>query len=398
MFSAAANRSRFFNWSIMDTNQIREILQTVKYPGFNRDIISFGMVQDIQIDDDKIVIILKISSEQTEKVEAVVQAVRETISSNTEFTDISVELVNPAPQATVGPAVDKDPFEGQGPLPGIKYIVAIASGKGGVGKSTVAANLAIALKNTGRSVGLLDLDIYGPSLPIIFDINERPGVTAAKKLQPLEKYDLKLMSFGFVSGNNAPAVWRGPMVAKMTEQFFQDVDWGELDYLVLDLPPGTGDVQLTLAQKLKISGAVMVTTPQDIALADVSKGADMFRKVETPVLGVVENMSGLQLTGKVLDEAGNPVAGAVIALDGKENVKIDNKGRFDLHYDLFKQGGGNRESARLDVPLLGEIPLSRELMAATDSGQPLVELNPAAPISQLYGSLAGKIITILEKQ
>ncbi len=382
----------------MDTNQIREILQTVKYPGFNRDIISFGMVQDIQIDDDKIVIILKISSEQTEKVEAVVQAVRETISSNTEFTDISVELVNPAPQATVGPAVDKDPFEGQGPLPGIKYIVAIASGKGGVGKSTVAANLAIALKNTGRSVGLLDLDIYGPSLPIIFDINERPGVTAAKKLQPLEKYDLKLMSFGFVSGNNAPAVWRGPMVAKMTEQFFQDVDWGELDYLVLDLPPGTGDVQLTLAQKLKISGAVMVTTPQDIALADVSKGADMFRKVETPVLGVVENMSGLQLTGKVLDEAGNPVAGAVIALDGKENVKIDNKGRFDLHYDLFKQGGGNRESARLDVPLLGEIPLSRELMAATDSGQPLVELNPAAPISQLYGSLAGKIITILEKQ
>ncbi len=180
----------------------------------------------------------------------------------------------------------------------IKHIIAVASGKGGVGKSTVAANLAAALKQRGNKVGLLDLDIYGPSLPIILGIHEMPHITSDRKLIPLEQYGMKIMSFGFISGNDAPVIWRGPMVAKMTEQFFSDVEWGELDYLICDLPPGTGDVQLTLTQQLDISGAVIVTTPQDIALADVRKGADMFRKVEAQVLGVVENMSGLVIEGK----------------------------------------------------------------------------------------------------
>ncbi len=380
----------------MNTEQVRQILQQVKYPGFSRDIVSFSMVQDIQIQGDAINITLKILSEQNDKVETVIEEVKAIIARDTEFRSIKIDLVNPPPKAQIGPSAGKDPYVGQGPLPGIKYIVAIASGKGGVGKSTVAANLAISLKNNGKRVGLLDLDIYGPSLPIIFGLNERPDVTENKKLKPLEKYGLSLMSFGFVSGNNAPAVWRGPMVAKMTEQFFSDVDWGELDYLVLDLPPGTGDVQLTLAQKLQISGAIMVTTPQDLALADVSKGADMFRKVETPVLGVVENMSGLEVSGKILGSDGEPARNLVVMFDGGQQVEVGGDGRFSLRYDLFKQGGGKRESVRLAVPMLGEIPLSQELMAATDAGRPLTEFEPGSSISKIYRSITDKIIKILE--
>ena len=165
-------------------------------------------------------------------------------------------------------------------LPNVKHVIAVASGKGGVGKSTVASNVACGLCEKGFKVGLLDLDIYGPSLPITLGINKQPEMTNRKTLVPIEKYGMKVMSFGFISGNDTPVIWRGPLVSRMTEQFFKDVEWGELDYLILDLPPGTGDVQLTLTQKLRMSGAIIVTTPQDIALSDVRKGADMFKKVK----------------------------------------------------------------------------------------------------------------------
>jgi ATP-binding protein involved in chromosome partitioning len=220
-----------------------------------------------------------------------------------------------------------------------------------------------------------------------------PKVTQDRKLVPLEQYGIKIMSFGFISGNDAPVIWRGPMVAKMTEQFFSDVVWGDLDYLICDLPPGTGDVQLTLTQQLKISGAVIVTTPQDIALADVRKGADMFKKVEAPVLGVVENMSGLIIEGKVTSDD-KPVK-VKIDITEKEVIETDKDGKFFLRYDIFKTGGGEAESKRLGVPLLGLIPISSEIVESTDLGEPIVLSNPKSSISKEYNSIADKVIESL---
>ena len=241
-------------------------------------------------------------------------------------------------------------------------------------------------------VGLLDLDIYGPSLPIILGLKEQPKLTQERKLIPLEFRGMKVMSFGFLSGDDSPAIWRGPLVARMTEQFFRDVVWGELDYLVLDLPPGTGDVQLTLTQKIKISGAVIVTTPQDIALADVRKGANMFRKVQAPILGVIENMSGLRLEGKVLDSKGTPFTNGLIHISGEESKFLNEKGEFNLLLDLFKIGGGAKESQRLGVPLLGTIPISREIMEATDAGVPIVFQKPNSFVSKIYRDIAERIM------
>ena len=219
---------------------------------------------------------------------------------------------------------------------GIKHVIAVASGKGGVGKSTIAANIAAILSEKSFKVGLLDLDIYGPSLPIILGLSEQPKVTSERKLIPLEFRGMKVMSFGFLSDDDSPAIWRGPLVARMTEQFFKDVIWGELDYLVLDLPPGTGDVQLTLTQKIKISGAIIVTTPQDIALADVRKGANMFQKVNAPILGVIENMSGFQIEGKIIDNKGSPLSGGTVQVSEAKETAVNEKGEFNLIIDLFK--------------------------------------------------------------
>ena len=204
---------------------------------------------------------------------------------------------------------------------------------------------------------------------------------------------LKVLSFGFISGNDSPAIWRGPLVARMTEQFFRDVLWGDLDYLILDLPPGTGDVQLTLTQKIQISGAVIVTTPQDIALSDVRKGADMFRKVNTPVLGVIENMSGLTLLGTVFDSENNPLKSGTIKMDNKESthIYIDDKGAFTVTIDLFKKGGGERESQRLGVPLLGKIPLSQAIMDSTDSGAPITFSLPDTSASKIFSDIVLQI-------
>jgi len=222
--------------------------------------------------------------------------------------------------------------------------------------------------------------------------NDNPELTHDKKLVPLERYGMKVMSFGFISGNDTPTIWRGPMVSRMTEQFFQDVLWGELDYLILDLPPGTGDVQLTLTQKIRISGAIIVTTPQDMALTDVRKGADMFRKVQTPVLGVVENMSGLRINGKITGASNN----MKLDIAGIENIAIEDNGQFEFQLNLFKKGGGVEESERLGVPLLGEIPLSQDLMSATDDGEPLVLSEPESTISNIYINIADRIDTILQ--
>lgn len=372
----------------MNKSEVLELLKTIKYPGFSRDIISFGIIDKIEIVEKKIAVQLKIPTKNEDVKKEIIDNVRQNLEAVAQFDEIKID----SKSDDTKPEVKQPPVQQRVQLNGdIKHIIAVASGKGGVGKSTVAANLAAALKQKGKKVGLLDLDIYGPSLPIILGIHDMPHITPDRKLIPLEHYGMKIMSFGFISGNNAPVIWRGPMVAKMTEQFFSDVEWGELDYLILDLPPGTGDVQLTLTQQLNISGALIVTTPQDIALADVRKGADMFRKVNAPVLGVVENMSGLIIEGKVIASDGKP-AQVKIDIMGKETVETDKDGKFSIRYDIFKRGGGEAESKRLGVPLLGVIPISGEIVDSTDSGEPIVLSNPNSPISEIYNSIAEKLM------
>ncbi|NHZ86644.1 MAG: P-loop NTPase [Planctomycetia bacterium] len=376
----------------MKKSEVLELLKTIKYPGFSRDLVSFGIVDKIEIMDKNIAIELKIPTQDEEVKKEIIKNVRQNLEAVAQFDEIKIDSKSDDTKPNIKQQPVQQPVQQRVQLNGdIKHIIAVASGKGGVGKSTVAANLAAALKQKGNKVGLLDLDIYGPSLPIILGIHDMPHVTPDRKLIPLEQYGMKIMSFGFISGNNSPVIWRGPMVAKMTEQFFSDVEWGELDYLILDLPPGTGDVQLTLTQQLNISGALIVTTPQDIALADVRKGADMFKKVEAPVLGVVENMSGLIIEGKVITSDGKP-AQVTIDITGKENIEIDKDGKFSIRYDIFKRGGGEAESKRLGVPLLGVIPISGEIVDSTDSGEPIVLSNPKSPISEVYNSIADKVV------
>ncbi|MFL2983292.1 MAG: Mrp/NBP35 family ATP-binding protein [Candidatus Neomarinimicrobiota bacterium] len=366
----------------MDKEKVLEKLKLINYPGFNRDIVSFGMVKDIKIDSSDIIINLNITSQNEEKKEQVVRSIRKELDKY--FKNIKIIVDNNSPQGN-----SPEQTSIQAPiLENVKHVIAIASGKGGVGKSTVAANLACSIFKKGYKVGLLDLDIYGPSLPIILGINEQPKMTQDNKLIPLDKFGLKVMSFGFISGNETPVIWRGPLVARMTEQFFRDVEWGNLDILILDLPPGTGDIQLTLTQKLKITGAVMITTPQDMALADVRKGADMFKKVNTPVLGVIENMSGLLLEGKT--EPGN----RSLEINGKQ-VIVTPDGSFNHRIELFKMGGGEKESKRLGVPLIGQIPISEEIMQATDRGKPLVMEEEMNQISLIYADITKTLLSII---
>jgi len=247
------------------------------------------------------------------------------------------------------------------PIPGIDHLVAIASGKGGVGKSTTAVNLAVALASEGAQVGLMDADIYGPNVPVMMGGKDRPDLNPEGRMIPLERHDVKYISLGLIAGDGVPIVWRGPMLAKMITQFLQDVAWGTLDYLLIDLPPGTGDVQLTLTQTAPLTGAVIVTTPQTIALEDVRRGIQMFETVNVPVLGVLENMSGYR--------CGN--CGSV--------------------HHPFGSGGGARTADYYDVPFLGEIPIDPQIQAGADGGTPVTAAFPDSEVGKAYGVVAGRV-------
>ena len=246
-------------------------------------------------------------------------------------------------------------------LPGVKHIIAVASGKGGVGKSTTSVNLAIAMKQNGLKVGLLDADIYGPSIPRMMNLKGKPQTTDDKKMVPMERYGLKVMSMGFLIAEDAPMIWRGPMVHSAITQMFRDVVWGDLDVLVVDLPPGTGDAQLTMAQSVELSGAVIVSTPQDIALIDARKGLNMFRRVEVPVLGIIENMS-YYLCPHCGERA-----------------------------EIFGHGGARDEAKLLEVPFLGEIPLDILVRQTSDAGEPITEAQPDGKFAELYRGIAARV-------
>ena len=339
----------------MNEDKLKSLLQQVKYPGFSKDVVSFGLIQNVTESNNNVELGVKFSSEKEE--------VRQEILSNIErvlreggYDKINIEIVQGAAQPAPVAEESAPPS-----IPGVKHTIAVASGKGGVGKSTVAANLAAALRKQGHSVGILDLDVFGPSLPITMGIHEVPKVLEGNKLQPVRQYDMSLMSLGFLLTDSSPVIWRGAMVSKMVSQFLFDVEWGDLDYLILDLPPGTGDVQLTLVQRVALTGAIIVTTPQDLALKDVERGANMFEKVNTPVLGIIENMSYHVCT---------------------------NCGHVS---QIFSTGGGDKESTRLNVPLLAKIPLNEEIMKAGENGEPLVIHLPESEAAQMFRDVADKL-------
>jgi ATP-binding protein involved in chromosome partitioning len=246
-------------------------------------------------------------------------------------------------------------------VPGVGAIIAVASGKGGVGKSTTAVNLALGLQANGHRVGILDADIYGPSMPRLLHLSGKPEVVSGRVLKPMEGYGLKVMSIGFLVDEETPMIWRGPMVMSALTQMLREVQWGELDVLVVDMPPGTGDAQLTMAQQVPLAGAVIVSTPQDLALIDARKGLNMFRKVDVPLLGIVENMSYF-----IAPDTGN-------------------------RYDIFGHGGARKEAERLGVPFLGEVPLVMEIREMSDAGTPVVISNPDGPQAKVYREIAAKV-------
>ncbi|MEA3187079.1 MAG: ATP-binding protein involved in chromosome partitioning, partial [Chthoniobacter sp.] len=312
--------------------QIRERLASVKYPGFSRDIVSFGIVKEIRLDGSNVTVQLSVATNDPKIPQSLKDDSEAALHSIPGVQNARVLIDIQAPAQTAG-ATD---------IPGIKHVVAIASGKGGVGKSTVAANLALALEQTGANVGLCDCDIYGPSISLMFGSNEKPYATEDNLIVPIERYRLKLMSMGFLLDDAAPAILRGPMVTRYTQQFLRQVEWGELDFLVLDLPPGTGDIQLTIVQTVALAGAIIVTTPQEVALIDARKAATMFSKVNVPVLGLIENMSYFVCP------------------------------KDQTRYDIFGSGGGETEARRLGVPLLGQVPIDIATRAAGDAGKPIV--------------------------
>jgi ATP-binding protein involved in chromosome partitioning len=370
----------------LNNKDIIKKLKLITYPGFSRDIVSFGMVKDIRISDNSIDVILSQSTSNKEILEEIKKNIIVQLSSINNDRDINIIYEESSNLKEEKSNTDR--------TKNIKNIIAVASGKGGVGKSTVAINLAAELSKTYK-VGLLDLDIYGPSLPTLIGESKMPEVRDNNLLIPIEKFGIKFMSFGFLNSNNDPAIWRGPMVSKLTHQFFDNVDWGELDYLILDLPPGTGDIQLTLVQKIALSGAVIVTTPQELAHKDVQKGSDMFNKVNAPVLGIIENMSFLNITGKLKGYTDD----IELSIDGvTEKIDLNNDGEFSLKIKIFEGKSASRESERLNIPLLGHIPLDPNLSLLSDLGKPCVFEEFSNQTQEAFSQITKKIIKILTKQ
>ena len=370
----------------LNNKDIIKKLKLITYPGFSRDIVSFGMVKDIRISDNSIDVILSQSTSNKEILEEIKKNIIVELSSINNDRDINIIYEESSNLKEEKSNTDR--------TKNIKNIIAVASGKGGVGKSTVAINLAAELSKTYK-VGLLDLDIYGPSLPTLIGESKMPEVRDNNLLIPIEKFGIKFMSFGFLNSNNDPAIWRGPMVSKLTHQFFDNVDWGELDYLILDLPPGTGDIQLTLVQKIALSGAVIVTTPQELAHKDVQKGSDMFNKVNAPVLGIIENMSFLNITGKLKGYTDD----IELSIDGvTEKIDLNNDGVFSLKIKIFEGKSASRESERLNIPLLGHIPLDPNLSLLSDLGKPCVFEESSNQTQEAFSQITKKIIKILTKQ
>ena len=373
-----------------------ERLKTISGPDFSGNIVDLGMVSEIFIADAKVFFSITVPAARAKEMEPLRAAAERVVKAIPGVAGAVVALTAekkgggmeaPVPQRPAAPRPTPGPMAGHAPsrpatpppappsrsqgkrgVPGIEAIIAVASGKGGVGKSTTAVNLALGLAAKGLKVGILDADIYGPSMPKLLGIHGRPQTVDGKVLKPMENFGLKAMSMGFLVDEETPMIWRGPMVISALTQMLREVEWGPLDILVVDMPPGTGDAQLTMAQQVPLAGAVIVSTPQDLALIDARKGLNMFRKVDVPLLGLVENMSYF------------------IAPDtGKR-------------YDIFGHGGARREAERLGVTFLGEVPLEMGIRESSDAGTPVVAARPDGPEAAAYKKIAARVLERLQEE
>lgn len=343
---------------MLTEQQVIETLRSVKYPGYSRDIVSFGLVKQITVDGGAVTVLMELGSSNTQAAAQIKADSEQVLKSLPNVTQVNVEVRQPAGQ---GAPAGSDPWAKQARVKGIRRVVAIASGKGGVGKSTLSVNLACALNHLGARVGLLDSDIYGPTIPLMMGTREQPTLTDDHMIVPLEKHGVKLMSIGFLLEDDQPVIWRGPMIVKAIQQFLHGVQWGELDCLLVDLPPGTGDAQLTVCQTVPLDGGIIITTPQEASLGVVRKGIAMFEKVNVPILGLVENMSYL-------------------ITPGGERLEI------------FGHGGGRAEAARRNIPFLGEVPIFTEIRVAGDNGVPVVVSAPNGPPAQAFIRIASELL------
>jgi ATP-binding protein involved in chromosome partitioning len=338
-------------WKMSTQQNILEALKEVKYPGYTRDIVSFGLVKNVAVNGGAVSVSIQLTGGTAEIAGQIEAAAEKAVRAVPGVEQVQVEVKAAAGAPAAGLA------QGQNKMEGVKRVVAVASGKGGVGKSTVSVNLACALQTMGAAVGLLDCDIYGPSIPLMMGIRDRPTLSAAQKLVPPSNYGVKLMSMGFLIEGDAPVIWRGPMIMKAIQQFLFEVEWGRLDYLVVDLPPGTGDAQLSLCQTVPLDGGIIVTTPQEASLGVARKGIAMFEKVNVPILGIVENMS------------------CFTAPNGDR-------------IEIFGHGGGRAEAERRNVPFLGEIPIYLKIREGGDTGLPVVAADPQSAAAQPFLRLA----------
>ena len=363
--------------SAVTQDRVLAALRQVIDPDRNQDIVSLGMVSGVQLREGHVGFAIEVDPKRGPKLEPLRKAAERAVERLEGVLSVTAVLtaetkpgrggVAPQPSPTHGHAhaPHGGAAGGKALVPGVKTIVAVASGKGGVGKSTVAANLALAFAANGLKVGLLDADIYGPSMPRMMGITGKPTATDEKRLEPMQNYGIKCMSMGFLVPEETPMIWRGPMVMSAIQQMLRDVEWGTLDILVVDLPPGTGDAQLTMAQQVPLSGAVIVSTPQDIALLDARKGLNMFRKVDVPVLGIVENMSYFLC----------PHCGE--------------------RSEIFSHGGARKEAEKLGTDFLGEVPLDIAIRETSDGGKPIVVADPTSAHAKLFRTMAERIWSTL---
>ncbi|HEV2694204.1 MAG TPA: Mrp/NBP35 family ATP-binding protein [Verrucomicrobiae bacterium] len=338
---------------MLSQDTILEALKSVKYPGYSRDIVSFGLVKEVSTVNGVVRVTMQLTSPTVEAALQIKAESERVLKALAGVSKVQVDVLQPA----AGQAAPQGQFTNQNRVKGVKRIIAVASGKGGVGKSTCSANLACALAYLGAKVGLLDCDIYGPSIPLMMGVHEKPTVNEAERLVPPSNHGVKVMSIGLLVTDDQPVIWRGPMITKTIQQFLLAVEWGDLDFLLVDLPPGTGDAQLSLCQTVPLDGGVIITTPQEASLGVVRKGINMFTKVNVPILGIVENMS-------------------YFTTPNGERVEI------------FGHGGGKQEAARQQVPFLGEVPIFTEIREGGDRGMPIMVSTPNHPAGKVFIQIA----------